>query len=285
MKRLEKVAALFVERGGVYWNLPGVDAWDYERDARRYKGPWPVVAHPPCQSWCMLAKLNEARWGKAIGDDSGCFESALLSVRRWGGVLEHPAPSLAFDAFGLSKPTSRGWQKCLDGSWVAEVAQVAYGHRARKLTWLLYCGDVAPLPLKLGSPKAQCVVTTSKRFKATKLPRLPDREHSRTPLTFRDFLLELARSCVGGAAIGAERAVTWTMTCSRCHGWLDKDGAFRGPESGQRFDTLLYGRLELCDECAAGWLYAAAFSFLLRSCGPFPMPVYPILAHHFEAAP
>ena len=41
------VAALFVEAGGSYWDLPGVDPWDEARDARLYDGPWPVVSHPP----------------------------------------------------------------------------------------------------------------------------------------------------------------------------------------------------------------------------------------------
>ncbi len=34
-----RVAALYVQRGGVYWDLPDVDPWDEERDARRYAGP------------------------------------------------------------------------------------------------------------------------------------------------------------------------------------------------------------------------------------------------------
>ncbi len=37
------IAALYVERGGVYWDFPGVDPWDQARDARLYAGPWPVV--------------------------------------------------------------------------------------------------------------------------------------------------------------------------------------------------------------------------------------------------
>jgi hypothetical protein len=44
-----KVAALFVETDGCYFNLPSVDPWDIERDARKYTGPHPVIAHPPCQ--------------------------------------------------------------------------------------------------------------------------------------------------------------------------------------------------------------------------------------------
>jgi hypothetical protein len=45
------IAALFVAPDGVYAGLPGVEVWDEARDARRYAGPWPVVAHPPCQRW------------------------------------------------------------------------------------------------------------------------------------------------------------------------------------------------------------------------------------------
>ena len=44
------IAALYVETNGRYFNLDGVEPWDQERDARKYDGPWPVVAHPPCQS-------------------------------------------------------------------------------------------------------------------------------------------------------------------------------------------------------------------------------------------
>ena len=43
------VSALYVLKDGPYFNLPNVDPWDEERDAKNYKGPNKVIAHPPCQ--------------------------------------------------------------------------------------------------------------------------------------------------------------------------------------------------------------------------------------------
>ena len=59
----DTIAALYVEKNGAYYGLDGVDPWDEERDARKYAGPWPVVAHPPCQRWGAGAMLEEdPRW-------------------------------------------------------------------------------------------------------------------------------------------------------------------------------------------------------------------------------
>jgi len=52
------IAALYVEKNGCYFGLDGVDPWDEERDARKYDGPYPVVAHPPCQLWGRMAYVN-----------------------------------------------------------------------------------------------------------------------------------------------------------------------------------------------------------------------------------
>ena len=72
------VAALFVAAKGSYTGMAGIDAWTADRDARRYDGPFPVVAHPPCQRWGKLwagQPLHIKRTGerKIKGDDNGCF--------------------------------------------------------------------------------------------------------------------------------------------------------------------------------------------------------------------
>ena len=196
------VAALFVEENGVYANLPGVEVWGISRDARKYAGPHPVVAHPPCQLWVNFAALNYKRYGgehNRPGNDGGCFASALASVRKWGGVLEHPASSNAWQAHGLRRPVGCGWlpDSRVDGamaswdgwSWVCEVWQSAYGHPARKRTWL-YCVTPAPPPLDWSRQTGSHQIGWFDRIK----PTLSKKAASATPPAFRDLLLSIARS-------------------------------------------------------------------------------------------
>jgi len=191
-----KVAALFVQADGCYAGLDGVDLWPIQRDARKYDGPVPVVAHPPCQLWGALASVNYARWGGSHnkpGNDSGCFVSALNSVRRFSGVIEHPAKSKAWDAYGLARPSGIGWQMTIDGGYVCEVWQSAYGHRANKATWLYYFGRTPPFALIWDRPiGTHQVGFQDHRGKSANKPTLSKREANATPIDFRDELLKLA---------------------------------------------------------------------------------------------
>ena len=193
------VAALFVDPKGSYAGLPDIDLWDEKRDARLYTGPHPVVAHPPCNRWCMLAPLNQAQYGHLVGDDEGCFESALESVRLFGGVLEHPAYSYAWPAFGLSRPTRGYWRSALDDEgWVTEISQAAYGHPTRKRTWLYYVGP-EPALLDWSEPATTQIVSDlgsggSRRRGKDWTPGVQYAKASATPDAFRDVLLEMARS-------------------------------------------------------------------------------------------
>ena len=134
------VAALYVDGAGPYIGLEGVEAWDLERDARQYRGPWPVVAHPPCKRWGRYWSGGpSAKERRHRGDDGGCFAAALWAVRTFGGVIEHPVDSSAWDWFGLAHPPRLGWGwSAADrfGGRSCAVTQGRYGHAARKLTWL-----------------------------------------------------------------------------------------------------------------------------------------------------
>lgn len=195
------IAALYVARGGCYYGIPDVDPWDEQRDARLYAGPWPVVAHPPCERWGRFATAN----GSVLGDDGGCFAAALAAVRRWGGVLEHPRDSRAWPAHGLfAPPRSGGWIVADDnGGWTCCVDQGWSGHLARKPTWLYAVGCDLP-SLRWGSseevvrvgryalPEDPIARARAKRTGITQ--RLSHGQRAATPIPFRDLLLSMARS-------------------------------------------------------------------------------------------
>ena len=199
---MSEVAALYVERGGAYWDLPGVDPWDEARDARRYDGPRPVVAHPPCSRWCRLAGLVEARWGHRRGDDGGTFASALAAVRRWGGVLEHPAYSAAWPAHGLARPpTGGGWVRADElGGLTCYVEQARYGHPAKKATWLYAVAPELPaLRWGVTPDRASAALVSwcgNRIASGERRPRVGKRAAARTPEQFREVLLGIARSAV-----------------------------------------------------------------------------------------
>jgi hypothetical protein len=201
------IAALYVgdQPDDPYVGLEGVDVWGVTRDARGYTGPHPVVAHPPCERWGRYWSGGPSvRVKRELGDDGGCFAHALESVRRWGGVLEHPEASHAWRAFGLERPPrTGGWVVADDrGGWTCCVEQGHYGHRARKATWLYACG--VELPALTWGPsegvRLECGFHSSEERHAARaagvapVKRLTARERWATPVAFRDVLVAMARS-------------------------------------------------------------------------------------------
>jgi hypothetical protein len=211
------VAALYVETDGCYFGLPGVDAWDLARDARLYRGPHPVVAHPPCQRWGRFWHGSTRKPHQfKLGDDDGCFEAALKAVRTWGGVLEHPADSHAWKAFAITRPVPGGWRwDATEGGmwgWTCEVEQGHYGHMARKRTWLYAClpEDMRPPQLNWERGEQRLHPVALERHGYEKARRIgmmamvggKDKTKIRnaTPPAFRDLLISIAESASARAA-------------------------------------------------------------------------------------
>lgn len=206
------VAALYVAADGPYIGLEDVDPWTEERDARLYRGPWPVVAHPPCERWGRYWSGGpSAKVKRELGADGGCFAAALAAVVNFGGVLEHPAHSHAWPAYGLIEPPAGGgWLRTLfwPTAWVCHVEQGHYGHPARKPTWLFHV-TFKPMdePPRLiwgpcsGKRRLDEGFHSSEERRAARaagrkpIPRLSRRENLHTPEPFRDVLLAIARGC------------------------------------------------------------------------------------------
>lgn len=207
------IAALYVETDGCYYGLDDVDPWDVHRDARRYAGPWPVVAHPPCQRWGRFWHGSTRKPHQyKLGDDGGCFAAALDAVRRFGGVLEHPADSRAWQRFGIERPERhRGWRRADGhGGWTCYVEQGHYGHMSRKPTWLYAVGAALPaLDWSRGEQRLHPVALErygyekARRIGMTAMVGGKDKTKIRnaTPIAFRDVLLSIARSTDASASV------------------------------------------------------------------------------------
>lgn len=201
------IAALFVTTGGVYFDLPGVDPWDEARDARGYAGPHAVVCHSPCQRWGRYWHGSTAKPHQyKMGDDGGCFASALSSVRHFGGVLEHPDGSHAWGRYGLLAPQRSGGWSVADHlrGMTCYVEQGHYGHPARKGTWL-YAVGVKFLPDLIWGPSPQRIHPRALELhgyeKARRIGMMAmvggkDKTKIRnaTPIPFRDVLIAMART-------------------------------------------------------------------------------------------
>lgn len=200
------IAALYAETGGCYSGQPSVDLWDIGRDARRYAGPHPVVAHPPCQRWGRFWHGSTRKPHQyKLGDDDGCFEAALAAVRKWGGILEHPADSKAWAHFSLNRPARGGGWIGADffGGSTCYVEQGHYGHASRKPTWLLAYG--VELPELDWSRGAQRIpqwmldrygYEKARRIGVVAMVGGKDKVRIRnaTPEPFRDLLLSIAET-------------------------------------------------------------------------------------------
>lgn len=198
------IAVLYTMKNSVYDTIPGIETWGIERDARTYKGPYPVVAHPPCARWGRYWSGGPSTpYRRLKGDDDGCFAAALWAVRTFGGILEHPADSWAYKWFGLATPPrSGGWISADRFGYTCCIEQLRYGHRAQKATWLYAVGCDLP-DLKWGrSPIGTGIrmddglskENRQRMIKTGRCQQISKRERARTPMEFALLLIEIART-------------------------------------------------------------------------------------------
>lgn len=202
------IAALYVLEDGPYCGSE-YDTWGINRDARKYKGDHPVIAHPPCERWGRYwgggPMLHGTENQKLLGDDGGCFAHALWSVRTFKGILEHPEGSHAFRFFGLPIPNiNGGWTpKDIFGGASCCVAQGHYGHRAQKLTWLYSVGCELP-ELIWGKCQGKQIIDQgfhskeerARAVKKDKIKRLNKRQLIETPKEFQNLLTSIVITAV-----------------------------------------------------------------------------------------
>lgn len=179
------VAVLCAARKSVYKEIPGLDVYDINRDARTFTGGMPVIAHPPCRLWSAYcrhqakaenpnAEMELGRW---------CVEQ----VRRCGGILEQPAHSRLWDECAIPKPDSLVTAS-KDTGFSIEIPQFWFGDEREKSTWLYVRGlfkfELPEMPFRLkpdGGDRRIWQLMSSKN------------QRERTPKAFAEWLVECAR--------------------------------------------------------------------------------------------
>jgi hypothetical protein len=205
---MQTVAVLFARADSVYKTLPDCDVWDIERDALRWPGGAPVVAHPPCRAWGRLSHMAKPRAG-----EKQLAIWAVGQVRRFGGVLEHPRGSRLWAEMNLPRPG----QFDSFGGFTIGISQHWWGHRAEKLTLLYVVGldlsALPPIPLSLERPthviaQARQARPDLGRGRLVKgmpkwRPEVSAAERERTPPQLAEWLCQVARLCARRVEVAA----------------------------------------------------------------------------------
>lgn len=181
------VAVLFVRRDSDYKKMPGCLTFDADRDARTFTGGLPVVAHPPCRSWGILA-----HFAKPYPGERELALWAARQVQKNGGVLEHPSGSRLWREAKLAA----GLHPDKHGGYTIEIDQYHFGHVAHKPTKLYIVGcPVHKLPPMPKTRTGRATRSIAGNVAGTK--RCTDRQREYTPKALREWLVAVARRCNG----------------------------------------------------------------------------------------
>ena len=180
---------LFARADSIYKQLPGTDVWDADRNALNCDNTEPGVYHPPCRAWGAFAMFANPRPGER--------ELAIWSVwkiRKYGGVLEHPAASKLWPEMGLPRPGQRDEY----GGFTVGIHQSWFGHKAEKKTLLYIVGieprDLPDMPMDLSYP-THVIGDVGRASNGTKRPEISKAEREHTPIALAEWLVALARKC------------------------------------------------------------------------------------------
>lgn len=164
---------LFTKKNSIYKEL-NTDTWDITRDATKYTGTEPVIAHPPCRAWG-----NYRHMAKPTPGEKYLAIWAIRKIRQNGGVLEHPKGSTLWKRLKLPKGKDQPdhW-----GGWTLNIDQKWFGHRAKKNTNLYIVGTTKKnIP---GIP-----ITLEKHITTIENMGKPERE--KTPKALAIWLIQL----------------------------------------------------------------------------------------------
>ena len=178
------ISILFTRKDSIYKTL-GVDCWDIERDAMKFKGDNVVICHPPCRLFSRLRGLSTAP-----EKEKQLAYYSLELIRKNGGILEHPYPSLLWK----EKKLPIGNEIDEFGGYTVSVNQNWFGAKFLKKTLLYIVGvnknDLPDIPLNFNA--IEILISQSKKNSSAPYLRMNKRDE--TPIIMAKWLIEVAET-------------------------------------------------------------------------------------------
>ncbi len=178
---LNMTSILFCEEKSIYKTL-NCDVYDIKRNALNVSNTTPAIYHPPCRMWSRLKTLSNFYPG-----EKWLAVWSLIRIRKYGGILEHPAGSSLFHKYAPLTPVPDSY-----GGFIISVNQHWFGHVAQKKTYLYIVGcspsQLPPIPLNFSA--IEYTISNSKKSKQ-KIKESPKKYRNYTPILFAQWLLDI----------------------------------------------------------------------------------------------
>lgn len=177
------VNILFASKDSFYFQIPGLNVFDEKRNAESVERKGVFICHPPCAQWSRLRYFSNFNSRlKAYGPWS------ILLVRKFGGIIEHPASSLLFKKY-LPLP---GQPPDKYGGFSLKITMHQFGASYHKPTWIYIVGinkkDLPAEPLNF-SVISHSISNPGKR---SALKEISKKERSLSPFPFIFWLVQVA---------------------------------------------------------------------------------------------
>jgi len=169
------ISILYAQQNSIY-NQLSQDIWDITRDATKWPGGNPIIAHPPCRSWG-----NYKHKSKGTQLEKSYAIHSIIMARLWGGIVEHPKNSHLWKTFQFPKP---GKTDIYNGT-IININQSWFGHQAEKNTNLYIVG----LPLN------KITYPLSLNYHTNTIENMSKKQREHTPIQLAKWLISIAQQC------------------------------------------------------------------------------------------
>lgn len=126
-----QIPVLFVDKKTNYSHY-NTDLYDIRRNAISIVENCAALYHPPCRTWGRLRQFT-----KFYPGEHWLAVWSIIRIRKFGGVLEHPAGSSLWKFMCLPLPGA-GYD--VFGGFSVKINQSDFGFKCEKNTWLYIVG-------------------------------------------------------------------------------------------------------------------------------------------------